>query len=229
MLEIRDPIMTHSTLGGVMEWVTAEDAARLLVNACDPDVPAQFWGGIHNIGGGEQWRLTNWQLQTMISGAMGVGDVRKWYDRNWFATRNFHGQWYTDSDRLEALVPFRRDTPKEALARAVATLPRAVRSAGLIPPAIVKHLVLKPLAYKPRGTMDYIRRGDDAGVSAFFGSREEWEAIGDLVDVLAAAPRPLAATPRPRVRRVQASLGMGLARLRRSGGVPWRRVALDGC
>jgi nucleoside-diphosphate-sugar epimerase len=179
MLEIRDPIMTHSTLGGVMEWVTAEDAARLLVNACDPDVPAQFWGGIHNIGGGEQWRLTNWQLQTMISGAMGVRDVRKWYDRNWFATRNFHGQWYTDSDRLEALVPFRRDTPQEALARAVATLPRAVRSAGLIPPAIVKHLVLKPLAYKPRGTMDFIRRGDDGGVSAFFGSREEWEAIGD--------------------------------------------------
>ena len=179
MLEIRDPIMTHSTLGGVMEWVTAEDASRLLVNACDPEVPAEFWGGIYNIGGGEAWRLTNWQLQTMIAGAMGVEDVRRWYDRNWFATRNFHGHWYTDSDRLEALVPFRRDFPEEAVARAIAAAPASVRSAGRIPPWIVKHLVMKPLTRKPRGTMDYVRRGDEASIAAFFGSRAEWEAIGD--------------------------------------------------
>lgn len=179
MLEIRDPIMTHATLDGVMEWVTAEDAARLLVNACAEDVPPEFWGGIHNIGGGQAWRLTNWQLQTMISSAIGVADVRRWYARNWFATRNFHGQWYTDSDRLEALVPFRRDTPEQALARAIASAPASVRSAGRIPPSIVKHLVMKPLAHKPRGTMDYVRRGDEDGIAAFFGSRAEWEAIGD--------------------------------------------------
>jgi nucleoside-diphosphate-sugar epimerase len=179
MLEIRDPIMTHSTLGGVMEWVTAEDAARLLVGACDEAVPPEFWGGIHNIGGGQAWRLTNWELQTMIAGATGVADVRAWYDRNWFATRNFHGQWYTDSDRLEELVPFRRDTPEQALARAIAVAPRSVRSAGRIPAWIVRHLVMKPLAHKPRGTMDYVRQGDDAGIAAFFGSRAEWEAIGD--------------------------------------------------
>lgn len=159
--------------------MTAEDAARLLVNACDPDVPAEFWGGIRNIGGGEAWRLTNWQLQTMISGALGVEDVRRWYERNWFATRNFHGQCYSDSDRLEQLVPFRRDTPEIALARAVAALPATVRSAGRMPPWIIKNLVMKPIARKPRGTMDYVRRGDEAGIAAFFGSREAWEAIGD--------------------------------------------------
>ncbi|MBF6079555.1 NAD-dependent epimerase/dehydratase family protein [Nocardia beijingensis] len=179
MLEIRDPIMTHSPFEGVMEWVSAEDASRLLVNICDDGVPEEFWQGIYNIGGGEPWRLTNWELQTAISAAMGVRDVRKWYERNWFATRNFHGQWYTDSDHLEELVPFRRDSFDAALRRAVAAAPASVRNAGRVPAFIVKHLVLSPLTRKHRGTMGYVRAGDEAAIGAYFGSHEEWEAIGD--------------------------------------------------
>ncbi|BAL88168.1 putative NAD-dependent epimerase/dehydratase [Actinoplanes missouriensis 431] len=124
MLRIRDAIMTHSPFAGVMEWVSAEDAARLMAGICEEGVPDEFWGGVYNIGGGEGWQLTNWQLQTAISAALGVKDVRTWYDRNWFATRNFHGQWYTDSDRLDDLVPFRRDTFAQALERAVTAVNR---------------------------------------------------------------------------------------------------------
>jgi nucleoside-diphosphate-sugar epimerase len=179
MLEIRDPIMTHSPFGGVMEWVSAEDSARLLANVCEPDVPDEFWGGIYDIGGGEGWRLTNWELQTALGAAMGVRDIRRWYDRNWFATRNFHGQWYADSDRLEELVPFRHDTFEDAVARAIASAPDSVRSAGRVPPWIVKHLVMKPLTRKPRGTMHAIARRDEAEIAAHFGSIEEWRRIGD--------------------------------------------------
>ncbi|MGR0218686.1 NAD-dependent epimerase/dehydratase family protein [Agromyces sp. ZXT2-6] len=179
MLEIRDPIMTHSPFGGVMEWVSAEDSARLLANLCERDVPDELWGGIYDIGGGDGWRLTNWQLQTAIGGAMGVRDIRRWYDRNWFATRNFHGQWYADSDRLEELVPYRQDAFDAALGRAIDAAPPSVRSAGRVPPSIVKHLVIKPLAKKRRGTMHAIARGDEAEIAAHFGSLEEWRAIGD--------------------------------------------------
>ncbi|MGN6446401.1 NAD-dependent epimerase/dehydratase family protein [Amnibacterium sp.] len=178
MLEIRDPIMTHSVLGGVMEWVTAEDSARLLVGICDPDLPEEFWGGIYDIGGGEEWRLTNWQLQQAIAGALGVRDIRRWYERNWFATRNFHGQWCTDSDRLHDLVPFRHDTFEGALARAVAALPRSVRSAGKVPAWLVRRFVMKPLAEQPRGTMHAIKTGDERHIAAHFGSLEAWRAIG---------------------------------------------------
>ena len=179
MLEIRDPIMTHPPLGGVMEWVSAEDSARLLANLCERDVPEDLWGGIFNIGGGEAWRLTNWELQTAIGRTIGVRDIRRWYDRNWFALKNFHGQWYTDSDRLQELVPFRRDTFDDALHRAIAAAPASVRSAGRVPDWIVKHLVLKPLTRRPRGTMGAIRRGDETEIAAHFGSLAEWEAIGD--------------------------------------------------
>lgn len=179
MLEIRDPIMTHSPFGAVMEWVSAEDSARLLANLCEPGLPARFWGGIYNIGGGEGWRLTNWQLQTALGAAMGVRDIRRWYDRNWFALKNFHGQWYSDSDDLEALVPFRQDTFEDALQRAIANAPASVRSAGRFPAALVKHLVMKPLTRQPRGTMAAIRNGNAAEIAAHFGSYEEWQAIGD--------------------------------------------------
>ncbi|VXB37480.1 3-beta hydroxysteroid dehydrogenase [Microbacterium sp. 8M] len=179
MLALRDPIMTHSTLGGVMEWVTAEDSARLLAGIAERELPEEFWGGIYNIGGGAQWRLTNWQLQTAISGALGVADVRRWYDRNWFATRNFHGHWYTDSDTLDQLVPFRRDTFDQALVRAVATLPGSVRAAGRVPGWIVKNLVMRPLTRMPRGTMHAISQRDESAIRAHFGSLAEWRAIGD--------------------------------------------------
>lgn len=188
MLEIRDPIMSHSPFAGVLEWASAEDSARLLARIAGPDVPEEFWGGVYNIGGGEGWRLTNWELQLAISGAMGVQDVRTWYDRNWFATRNFHGHWYTDSDRLHELVPFREDTFDDALARAVATLPRAVRSAGKVPSWIVKHLVMKPLTRKPRGTMHAIRGGVDEEIRAHFGSIEAWKQIGDWTTFEVPAP-----------------------------------------
>lgn len=179
MLAMRDPIMTHSTLGGVMEWATAEDSARLLAGIAEKDLPEEFWGNIYNIGGGEEWRLTNWQLQTSISGALGVADVRKWYDRNWFATKNFHGHWYTDSDKLNALIPFRRDTFEQALDRAVSTLPNSVKSAGRVPGWIVKNLVMRPITRKPRGTMHAIHHRDQAAIRAHFGSLEEWQSIGD--------------------------------------------------
>ncbi|MFK4762645.1 NAD-dependent epimerase/dehydratase family protein [Microbacterium sp. ZW T5_45] len=177
VLEIRDPIMTHSPFAGVMEWASVEDSARLLANLCEPEVPEEFWGEVYNIGGGEDWRLTNWELQTRMTGALGVKDVRRWYDRNWFATQNFHGFWYTDSDRLHELVPFRQDTFDAALTRAVKANP-GLKIAGLVPPAIVKNLIMKPLTLKHRGTMAYLRDDERAGIDAFFGSRENWEAIG---------------------------------------------------
>jgi nucleoside-diphosphate-sugar epimerase len=179
LFQSRDPIMTHVPCGGVMEWVSVEDAARLMAKVCEDDVPDEFWGGIYNIGGGEGWRLTNWELQVGMARALGVADVRRWYDRNWFATRNFHGHWYTDSDRLEALVPFRRDTFDQALERAVRNLPFAVRLAGTIPAWLVKHLIIKPLTQRPRGTMAWVRDNDENRLRAYFGSREEWAKIGD--------------------------------------------------
>lgn len=180
--------MTHSPFAGVMEWVSVEDSARLLVGVAGADVPEEFWGGVHNIGGGEGWRLTNWELQLAIGQAMGVRDIRAWYDRNWFATQNFHGHWYTDSDRLNDLVPYRNDTFADALERAMAAAPASVRSAGKVPPWVVKNLVMKPPTRKPRGTMHAVRTGLDDEIRAHHGSLDAWRAIDDWTTFEPPAP-----------------------------------------
>lgn len=182
LLRLRDPIITHTPLAGTMEWVSVEDAARLMVNVCEADVPPEFWCGIYDIGGGEGWRLTNWEVLHRLLTTLGGADVREWFDRDWFATRNFHGHWYTDSDRLEKLVPFRQDGFDDALSRAVRAAPRLVRAAGRFPAWLVKRLVNEPLTRRPRGTMAWIRDHDDEHVRAYFGSREDWERIGTWAD-----------------------------------------------
>jgi len=105
--------------------------------------------------------------------------VRRCYERHWFATRNFHGHWFTDSDRIDELVPFRTGTFDDALGRAVATAPAKLWLAGRVPPSVVKRCVIEPLTRRDRGTMHWIQSDDEERVRAYFGSRAQWELIGD--------------------------------------------------
>jgi hypothetical protein len=53
---------------------------------------------------------------------------------NLFATRNFHGQWYTDSDKLESLVPFRREVFADFVAALARDVPFYVKLAARLLP-----------------------------------------------------------------------------------------------
>lgn len=46
-------------------------------------------------------------LRSKLLKAIGCPAPEKIFEPNWFATRNFHGQWYTDSDLLEGYLHFR--------------------------------------------------------------------------------------------------------------------------
>lgn len=188
LLGKRHPIFTHQPLGEVMEWVSDLDSARLLARIALGEADDALWGAVHNIGGGSAWRLTNWQFQTLMSGAMRVDDIRQWYRRHWFATRGFHGHWFTDSDHLESLAPFRRETPRDVVARCMNEAPWAARHAGKMPAWVMRELVLRPRTLRPRGTMRAIRDGDEQAISTFFGSADAWAAIGDWSDFVEPAP-----------------------------------------
>lgn len=179
LLGVQDPIVTHVPLGGVLEWVTAEDSARLLANIVENDVPDEFWCDVYNVGGGEAWRWTNWQMLQQISRALGTKDPRRWYERRWFARKNFHGHWYTDSDRLEAMLPFRKDTVEDALARCVEHAPTSAKMARFVPDAVIKHFGMKPLASRPRGTLAWIRAREAEKIRAYYGSMDDLNSIGD--------------------------------------------------
>lgn len=188
VLTVRDPIVTHTPLDGTLEWVSDDDSARLLVAIAAGQAPPDLWGRVWNIGGGHDWRLTNWEFHLAAARALGAGDPSGWFQRNWFSTGNFHGHWFSDSDDLEAIVPFRRDSFEDFLTASVASLPRAAHGAGRVPPWLVKHAVMGPLTRRPRGTMHAVGHRDEAAIAAHFGSLAAWRAIGDWSSYVPATP-----------------------------------------
>ena len=179
ILKALDPIMFHEPLNGVFEWVTAKDSGVMLANACESDVPEEFWGRVYNIGGGEKYRSMNWEFMQMANSMVGVDDIRKVWETKWFATQNFHGQWYSDSDVLENYLHFRSGSLQEFVTAMKANAPQSSKLAKYLPSWLLKNMIFKKEARKPFGTLHWIEANDQNRITAFFGSKEKWEQIPD--------------------------------------------------
>jgi nucleoside-diphosphate-sugar epimerase len=177
-----DPIMFHVPLEGVLEWATVEDSARLMANLCEKDanktLPENFWNRFYNIGSGEAYRITNYEFMCHLLKAISCPPPEKIFDANWFALRNFHGQWYADSDALENLLHFRENLPLEAyFERMKGALPGYFRLAKLAPAPIIKAVMRFMSRKKGLGTMNWIKTRNKERISSYFGSYEAWQAI----------------------------------------------------
>jgi len=176
--QLFDPIMFHSPFNDVMEWVSVGDSARLAANSCEDSVPAHFWRRFYNISGGEAMRVVNHEFAAKLSGAMGIADFRALFRPNWFATRNFHGQWYTDADQLEALIPFRRETMTDFIAQLSRAIPFYIKLGAKFATSAARARTQR-LAEAAGGSLYWLRHDDRSHIDAYFGSRQQWEQIPD--------------------------------------------------
>lgn len=179
-----DPISFHVPLKGVLEWVTDEDSGRLMERICRKDVPENFWCKFYNIGGGEKCRLNNIEFIRLTMSSLGCPPPEKSFDARWFATDNFHGIWYEDSDILENMFHFRSGIgPREYFAGKKNELPWYFRLAFLAPGSLVKAM-MKTVAYKsPLGTMSWFVNNDEKRIKAHFGSREAFSELPEWKDL----------------------------------------------
>ena len=180
LMKAGDPISFHVPLRGVIEWVTADDSGRLLEKVCRDDVPDSFWRKCYNIGGGAQFRMTNYEFECRLLKAMGCPPPEKIFDADWFATGNFHGFWFSDSDVLEDILHFRSGiTPSEYFRQMKGELPWYFSLAPLAP-AFAIRMFMRKVAETPRlGPMWWIRENVTERIEAAWGSREAWEALPD--------------------------------------------------
>ena len=195
ILKNYDPIMFHVPVRGVLEWATVEDSGRLLERVCRPEVPAEFWCNYYNIGSGKEYRLSNYEFECLLLEAIGCPRPDQIFNANWFTTRNFHGMWYIDGDRLEDLLHFRANVPvKEYFAQMAKadSLPWGIKFASKthiakLFPHCVK-LAMRVLANsKEHGTQWWISKAKDEGlkakvqkrIAAYYGSMEAYKAIPD--------------------------------------------------
>ena len=184
LLKNMDPIMFHVPIRGVLEWATVEDSGRLLAAVCRDDIPEDFWCRFYNIGSGAEYRLTNYEFEQLLLAAINCPPPEKVFEPNWFATHNFHGQWYLDSDRLEEILHFRANTPaKEYFRQMSRQTPWFFALAKFVPASIIKPFMRLIANDKAFGTLGWLRHHNEERIAAFFGSRSQRDAIGDWAQV----------------------------------------------
>lgn len=181
ILKNMEPIMYHVPMNAVLEWATVEDSGRLLRNVCGDDIPEEFWRRFYNIGSGEAYRLTNFRFQDMLLRTIGLGGVKQLFEPHWFATRNFHGQFYYDSDVLEEYCHFRANIPVEDYFRSLLKqVEFYFRLAFLGRPwaPLLKRFFMKSIAETPvYGTLWWAKQKDEARMNAYYGGQEAFEKL----------------------------------------------------
>lgn len=189
MSRIRDAIMFHNCLDNVLEYVSDRDSGILLRNLalydCTGKLPEGFWGHIYNIGGGESCRVDTYAMYKELYGAIGFKNLKYVIDPKWYATRNFHGQYYLDSDKLENYLHFRHDSMQyfydaylETLggtataAKIICRLPFGQKFMG----GIMKKMFLKD-ARTEHGTVRFIEKNMEEQIDAYWGSKNNWSSL----------------------------------------------------
>ncbi|MDO4622815.1 MAG: NAD(P)-dependent oxidoreductase [Eubacteriales bacterium] len=189
MASIVDAIMFHNCLDNVLEYVSDRDSGRAMRNLAlfqaQGTLPESFWGHIYNIGGGESCRVSTYEMYQKLYGDIGFTNLDHVIDPKWYATRNFHGQYYSDSDKLEEYLHFRSDSMeyfydayKEnlgvtvGLSKVICRLPGGQKLMG----SIMKKVFLKQ-ALTEHGTVHFIRDNVEDHIDAYWGSRKAWEEI----------------------------------------------------
>lgn len=177
ILKVLNPTAFHVPVAGVLEWATIEDSGRVLANVVEDWVPDEFWNRFYNIGSGEQYRLTNYEFETMLLKTLGLPSPEKIFEPQWFATQNFHGMWYTDSDVLENYLHFRENVPVEDYFRRMKKSLPWYYSLAFLAPAFAVKMFMKPFAFeKEMGTQWWVSNDPDK-LAAYYGSEENYRSI----------------------------------------------------
>lgn len=173
-----DPIAYHVPFAGVLEWATIEDSGRVLANLCEENVPNSFWRCFYNLSSGPSYRLTNYEFEKYLLKAIHCPPVEKIFDIKWFATKNFHGQWYSDSDLLEEILHFRDNIDSlDYFKKMQKELPWYFSLAPLAPAFIIKAFMKHVASSQKLGTLYWFKHSDQQRIKAHFGSVEEWKKI----------------------------------------------------
>ena len=122
-------------------------------------------------------------------GEMGFTSLDDVIEPKYNATRNFHGQYYLDSDKLEDYLHFRSDSMEyfyDAYLKEVGSAKTAARFITKLPAgqklmgAIIKK-TFKKYQYSEHGTKRWISENIEDHIDAYWGSKKTWERIPEKV------------------------------------------------
>ena len=189
MAGVNDAIQFHNCLDNVLEYVSDRDSGRLMCHLAsymeDGRLPDAFWGHIYNIGGGPSCRVDTYTMYKIMYGEIGIKDLDVILDPKEYATLNFHGQYYLDSDKLEEYLHFRSDSMQyfydaylkklgaaKPFGRVICKLPGGQKLMG----SIIRS-TFKKLLNSQHGTKHFIDANMEDHIDAYWGSKKKWETL----------------------------------------------------
>ena len=189
MADIEDAIMFHQGLDNVLEYASDRDSAVLLRNLCRKErqgnLGGNFWGNIFNIGGGESCRVSAYNLYKKLFAMIGITNLSYVMDSKWSATRNFHGQYFLDSGKLNDILNFRSDSMDyfyQAYLKKLGGVAQAAKIFTKLPGGqkmigkIIKDRFYK-LTITENGTTRFVKDNLEDKIAVFWGSKKAYEAI----------------------------------------------------
>ena len=176
---VSDGLMFHTCFNAPLEWVTAKDSGVLIANILRKDLAGElgreFWGQCFNIASVAENRVTGYD--TLNDGFALIGGTGKDFFRPYYnSTRNFHGVWFSDGDRLEKLFHYQKQTTADYW-REIARAHRVYKLAKMLPKRLIASCVIKRLFKSPNAPAYWAKHGDEARLIAYFGGRKNYEAL----------------------------------------------------
>ncbi|MBN2699255.1 MAG: NAD(P)-dependent oxidoreductase [Bacteroidales bacterium] len=194
LFSLLDPIMFHQPINSFMETITAKDSGRVMIKCLEIPDDSDFWRNCYNVSGGHSCRITFLEFLERVYGMLGI-DYRKAMDRNWFALKNFHMQFFEDAHILNDYLNHWEggQTLEDYFIEVWNSLSLPMKFlAGInrhVPP--VRRMVekftwlkLKKTTQKKDGTLRWIRLNDEGKIKAFYGSMEDFHNIAGWDEAL---------------------------------------------
>ena len=152
-----DPLLFHMPLDTCIEMATTRDTGYALVEALAHR--DELKGRTFNLGGGEKCRVTYRDLLQGCFTAAGLRDMA--FPPEAFADHNFHCGYFLDSDELERILHFQRDSFEDYLAWYAQHVPPLRRwISGVLRRPIAQYLLRQSDPYRALQQRDHklIRR-----------------------------------------------------------------------
>lgn len=180
-----EPIIFHQPVNNVLEWSTSIESGICMANICEDWVPESFWRKAYNLSSGPEYRLTCWELMDIELSGLNIS-VKDLFDANAMPLYNFHGHYFSDSDKLDDILHFRCIPGDVYWGGVKEEMQRMVKNpmiASMFPTAEQMKAHNKEIGMKKGGLYYALEHGDENWIKAFFGSKEKREAIRNWDDV----------------------------------------------
>lgn len=189
LVNLLDPISLHMPLNAYMENLTDRDAGYGLVQCLDVPAQSDFWRRAYNMGGGPQMRCQAYDYLDRSLKLHSLSGLTGCTERAWFALRNFHMQYFEDSQVLQDYLHYWRDSLDDFWQQIRQDMPATMRLVVELSrnsPSFRRFLEKKTyrqyemLARNHRnGTLYWLERENQARIAAFFYDRQTCDCIPD--------------------------------------------------